>query len=161
MEDYENLKSLPTEIGKSEENVKKCFNEGFDKSKKEKESALKDEIVSIRAARDSELKTIEAEYKSNLTKLKSEIKESKERQGRKEYKDMNSQELDAEYQRVLAEVQRLDDRLRENRREDADKIPGLRNQLDGFRSKLAEIGRIRKAASGGNRYHHRTIRKIR
>jgi len=161
MEDYENLKSLPTEIGKSEENVKKCFNEGFDKSKKEKESALKDEIVSIRAARDSELKTIEAEYKSNLTKLKSEIKESKGREGRKEYKDMNSQELDAEYQRVLAEVQRLDDRLRENRREDSDKIPGLRNQLDGFRSKLAEIGRIRKAASGGSRYHHRTIRKIR
>ena len=161
MEDYENLKSLPTEIGKSEENVKKCFNEGFDKSKKEKESALKDEITSIRATRDSELKTIEAEYKSNLTKLKSEIKESKGREGRKEYKDMNSQELDAEYQRVLAEVQRLDDRLRENRREDSDKIPGLRNQLDGFRSKLAEIGRIRKAASGGNRYHHRTIRKIR
>jgi len=163
MDDYQTLKSLPSEIEKTEESVKKCFNEGFDRSKKQIEDALRKDLDGFKMDYESELKYVEKEYKDNLLKAKNEVKENRDRPPVKNYKDMSPEELETEYQRLLAEVQRIDNRLKENRPEDASKIGQFRGQLDAVRNKLKEIGQIRKVVAppaGGSRYH-RTIRRIR
>ena len=164
MSDYQTLKSGPSEVERLEESVKKCFNEEFDKSKKKIEEGLKKELDGFKMEYESELKSVEKEYKDNLLKAKNEVRENRDRPPMKSYRDMTPEELETEYQRLLSEVQRIDNRIKENRPEDASKIGQFRGQLDAVRNKLREVGQIRKVVvppAGGSRYHHRTIRRIR
>lgn len=154
--DYETVKTLPTEIERSEETVRKCFNEGFDKTKREKEAALKEEIAKIKSAYDSELVFVEKEYKENLIKAKNEVREVRETPQRKEFKDMSPDELEREYNQLLSSVQELDNKIKQNRPEDSRRIPELQGRLSNLRAKLAEVGRLRKPAGG---YRHATRRR--
>jgi hypothetical protein len=157
MADYEKVKSLPTQIEKSEETTRKCFNEGFDKSKRERDEALKQEIAKFKSDHDSELISVEKEYKENLIKAKNEVKEVQENPRRKEPKDMTPDELEKEYANILSNVQQLDDKIKQNKPEDARRLPDMQNRLAALRTKLAEVGRLRKPKGG---FTHSTRRQI-
>jgi hypothetical protein len=156
MADYEKVKSLPTGIEKSEESTRKCFNEGFDKSKRERDDLLRQELAKFKADYDTELVSVEKEYKENLIKAKNEVREVQEAPRRKDPKDMTADELEKEYSQLLSSVQQLDDRIKQNRPEDSRRIQEFQGRLSNLRVKLAEVGRLRKPAGG---YRHSTRRQ--
>ena len=156
MAEYEESKSLPRDIQRSDQAAKNCFNEGFSASKKEKEAALKEELVSIKAGVETQMKKVEEEHTTNVAKLKDEVVKTQEL--KKELKDLSQEELDKKYGNILNEVEILDRKIKENKPEDAEKIPIFTERVALLRTKLSDIGKLRNPpAVGGRRATRRAI----